>query len=124
MTDRYPPPSYAATIWLSGDTLWLALPEASAVQIPLSRFEPQVNNFGAVVPGNRGVAVLLDILRSRMIARPTTIGMNGAPVRADVEKALESDEKYQAWLEAMTEDKAAKAAAKAEAESLLAEIGL
>jgi hypothetical protein len=41
-----------------------------------------------------------------------------------VEKALESDEKFKAWLEAMNAGKAAKAQAKAEAEAVLAELGL
>lgn len=110
MSDRYPPPSYAATIWLSGDVIMLALPEASTVQLPLSR--------------PRAIEALLAILHARMINRTQVIGASGAPIRNDVEKALESDEKYLAWLSAMNEDKAAKAAAKAEAESILAEIGL
>lgn len=110
MTDRYPPPSYAATIWLSGDVLMLALPEASTVQIPLSR--------------PHAIAALLAILKSRAQDRKPVIGQFGAPVRNDVEKALESDEKFRSWLAAMNEDKAVKAAAKAEAETILAEIGL
>lgn len=124
MTDRYPPPFYALSIWLAGDRIMIAIPEAGPAEIPLSRLEPQVNDFGNIVPGNRGLAVLLDMLRERAKARPMTIGMSGAPVRNDVEKALESDEKYQAWLAAMSENRAAKAAAKAEAEAVLAEIGL
>lgn len=110
MTDRYPPPSYAATIWLNGQVLMLSLPEASTVQIDLAR----PNAIGA----------LLAILKERAKDRRPVIGQAGAPVRNDVEKALESDEKYRAWLAAMDEDKAAKAEAKAEAEAVLAEIGL
>ena len=110
MTDRYPPPSYAATIWLSGDVIMLSLPEASTIQLPLSR----PNAIGA----------LLAILKARAQEHKPSIGTRGAQVRNDVEKALESDEKYRAWLTAMQEDKAATAAAKLEAEQVLAEIGL
>lgn len=108
--DRYPPPSYAATIWLSGDVLMLALPEAGCVQLPLDR--------------PHAVDALLAILRQRMARRSIAIGMPGAPVRNDVEKALESDEKYKAWLAAMAEDRETKAAQRQEAERTLAEIGL
>lgn len=124
MTDRYPPPSYALTIWLSGDAIMLAIPEAGTIPIPLDRLQPQVNDFGAVIPSNRGLAVLLDLLRSRMASRAPTIGQSAAPVRYDVEQALTNDEKYKVWLAALTEDKAAKAEAKAEAERVLSEIGL
>ena len=110
VTDRYPPPSYAATIWLSGDVIMLSLPEASTVQIPLSR----PNAIGA----------LLAILKARAQEHKPTIGTRGAQVRNDVEKALESDEKYRAWLAAMNEDKAATAEKRAEAERTLAELGL
>lgn len=124
MTDRYPPPSYALIIWLSGDAIMLAIPEAGTIPIPLDRLQPQVNDFGAVLPGNRGLAVLLDLLRSRMASRAPTIGQAAAPVRYDVEQALANDEKYKIWLTALTEDKTAKAEAKAEAERVLSEIGL
>lgn len=124
MTDRYPPPSYALSIWLSGDAIMLAIPEAGTVPIPLERLRPQVNDFGAVVSGNRGLAVLLDLLRSRMASRAPTIGQSAAPVRYDVEQALANDEKYKAWLAAMSGAKALSAAEKAEAEAVLAEIGL
>lgn len=120
----YPPPSYALSIWLSGDHIALAIPEAGTVTIPLDNIEPHRNEFGQVTPSNRGLAVLLDILRQRMQHREPTIGQSAAPVRHDVETALRSDEKYQSWLEAMNGVKEAKAAAKAEAESMLAELGL
>jgi hypothetical protein len=110
MTERYPPPSYAASIWLVGDTIMLAMPEASTVQIPLSR--------------PNAISALLAMLKARAISHRPKIGEAGAQVRNDVEKALESDEKFKAWLSAMNEDKAAKAAAKAEAERVLSEIGL
>jgi hypothetical protein len=111
MSNRYPSPSYAITLWLSGDRIMLALPEASIVEIPLERFEAVTNDFGNVLPVNRGVAVLLDILRSRAQSRQT-IAQPGAPLRYSVESALESDEKYKAWLVAMSENKVTKAEAK------------
>ena len=121
----YPPPSYALSIWLSGDHIALAIPEAGTVSIPLDNIEPHRNDFGQVTPSNRGLAVLLDILRNRMQTRERpTIGQAAAPVRHDVETALRSDEKYNAWLEAMNGVKAAKAEERAEAAALLAEIGL
>lgn len=120
MTDRYPPPSYAVTIWLSGDRIMVAIPEASAVEIPLDRLEPQTSDFGSVLPGNRGLAVLLDLLRNRAANRAPTIGMNAAPLRHSVEQALASDIKYIAWQAAM----AATAESKAEAKEFLKELGL
>jgi hypothetical protein len=106
MTDRYPPPSYAATIWLSGETLMLALPEASTIQIPLSR--------------PKAIEALLAVLRVRAQSRTPSIGEPGAPIRNDVEKALESDAKFTAWLAAMNKNKAAAA----EAKDFLFSIGL
>lgn len=107
-----------------GDAIMLAIPEAGTIPIPLTRLDPQINEFGQIVPGNRGLAVLLDLLRSRMASRAPTIGQAAAPVRYDVEQALANDEKYKVWLAALTEDKAAKAEAKVEAEKVLSEIGL
>lgn len=124
MTDRYPPPSYALSIWLAGDTVMLAIPEAGTIPIPLKRLMPQVNQFNAVVPGNRGLAVLLDLLRSRMANREPTIGERAAPVRYDVEQALASDTKYVEWQKAMAGIKALSAAEKAEASELLRELGI
>jgi hypothetical protein len=98
MTNRYPPPSYAATIWLSGDTIMLSLPEASTIQIPLSR--------------PKAIEALLTVLRVRAQSRTPAIGEPGAPVRNDVEKALESDAKFTAWLATMNENKATAAEAK------------
>jgi hypothetical protein len=98
MTNRYPPPSSAATIWLSGDTIMLSLPEASTIQFPLSR--------------PHAIDALITVLRARMVSRAPLIGEPAAQVRNDVEKALESDEKYKAWLVAMTENKVTKAEAK------------
>lgn len=120
----YPPPSYAANIWLTGEAIMLAVPEAGTIVIPLDRIEPHKNEFGQVTASNRGLAVLLDILRQRMQTREPTIGMSAAPVKYDVEQALASDGKYNAWLEAMNGVKEMKAVAKAEAESMLAELGL
>lgn len=121
----YPPPSYAAQIWLAGDHIALALPEAGTVTIPLENIEPHRNDFGQVTPSNRGLAVLLDILRQRMQSRERpTIGVSAAPVRYDVEQALASDAKYTSWLEAMNGTKQANAAAKAEAVEMLKELGL
>lgn len=139
MTDRYPPPSYALSIWLAGDAIMLAIPEAGTIPISLERLEPQcgmithacgvcgerqVSSDTNIVQGNRGLAVLLDILRSRMASRAPTIGQSAAPVRYDVEQALANDEKYKIWLAALTENKEAKAAQRAEAERVLSEIGL
>jgi hypothetical protein len=120
MTDRYPPPSYALSIWLSGDAIMLAVPEAGTIPISLDRLEPQINDFGNVVPGNRGLAVLLDLLRARMASRAPTIGQPAAPVRYDIEQALASDEKYATWQQAM----ATTAEAKAEAKEFLKGLGI
>ena len=116
----YPPPSYAASIWLNGDVLMLAVSEAGTVAIPIERLEPQADQQGNVVPGNRGLAVILDILRARMANRAPKIGERAAPVKWDVENALASDNKYKAWLQAMKATKADKA----EATKLLEELGL
>lgn len=121
----YPAPGYALSIWLAGDHIALAIPEAGTVTIPLENIEPHRNDFGQVTPSNRGLAVLLDILRQRMQTRERpTIGQSAAPVRHDVETALRSDEKYVAWLEAMNGTKAQNATEKAEAAEMLRELGL
>lgn len=124
MTDRYPPPAYAATIWITPSAVMVSFPEASTVPIPVERLVPQTNEFGAVVPENRGLAVLLDMLKARMRDEARTIGKHSAPVRWDVEQALASDEKYQSWLAAMGVAKAENAAKVAEAGALLADLGL
>lgn len=116
----YPPPSYALTIWQVGDQLMIGIPEAGTVPISLERLQPQANAFGDVVPGNRGLAVLLDILRARMANRAPKIGERAATVRYDVEQALASDEKYRQWLEAMRTTKEQKQ----EAKGFLEELGL
>lgn len=120
MSDRFPPPSYALSLWLAGDTVMIAVPEAGTIPIPLTRLEPQTSDFGSVVSGNRGLAVLLDILRARMASRAPQIGQPPAPVRYDVEQALASDEKYKAWQEAMNQ----MAETKAEAKEFLKGLGI
>lgn len=119
----YPPPSYAASIWITPEAIMVAFPEASTVAIPVERVIPQTH-MGNVVAENRGLAVLLDMLKARMRDNARTIGKPSAPVRYDVEQALASDEKYIAWLQAMGEAKEQRAAKVAEATELLADLGL
>lgn len=132
MSEPYPLPAYAASIWIAGDQLMLALPPADGfesrthcVAIPLERLEVQKNTFGEPVPGNRGLAVLLTVLHQRDRARRSPrIGEPGAQARHAIAQAVESSEKYKAWREAMSASKAEAAAKAAEAEAFLKELGV
>jgi hypothetical protein len=73
----YPVPQHAAYIWIRGDELYLGLP-------PLPG-----NNQGHTVhfkADERGVQIILDILRSRSTNLHSYIGSKGAPVQYDLEQ--------------------------------------
>lgn len=125
----YPIPSTAAYIWTSGDRLFLGLPGEAGlghtVVIPLDKMIPDVGMTGLPKPYHRGFAVLLATLREREMghSRPQ-IGERGALPKHAIAAAVESDEKYQAWQEAMGAKKIENAAEKAEASAFLEGLGL
>lgn len=131
----YPVPSAAAYIWIANGALHLGLPgtlndgvesRPHTVVIPLDKIEPVLNTFGtAPVPQNRGLAVMISILKQRMMAaQPNWLGSKGAPPRATVQAAVESDEKYAKWLESMGAQRVEKKAEKEAAKDFLAGLGL
>lgn len=92
--DDYPLPSHAASIWLTGEALFLALPGTNGarghtVRIPRGRCE---------APGDiaalSGWSVLLELLRQRMHAAEegtrASIGTRAAPVQYDIDGMLRS----------------------------------
>jgi hypothetical protein len=74
---QYPLPSYAASIWLDGETLWLSFPgERHGHSIHLSADE-------------YGLRCALSILRERELAKSApTINQPGAPTQALAQEML------------------------------------
>ena len=105
----YPLPSYAASIWLEGDTVWLGLPgETRGHSVP--------------VPATvEGLAQVLRILASREKAQRATIGTDAAPTRHMIEQAIARREKFRREREAKAE---AKATPKPSIDDTLRELGL
>lgn len=115
MSDKYPLPSYAATIWTVGDRIRLSLP--SPLDAP-----DHVVEFPAT---EKGLELALETLKARERSeRSLTIGARGAPSQHQVERALADDKRMNEWLKEMGAAKAEKEREKAEAEAFLAEIGL
>ena len=110
----YPIPSYAASIWLVGDTIWLGFP-------PLG---DGVQSHSAPFPANeRGLALLLSTLRERGRGS-LNIGLKGSPTRYQIERQLVQDAKYNGLLKAMKEAKAKQDEEKEKAIAFLKELGL
>ena len=110
MTDKYPLPDYALTVWVAGDNLMVAFPgcgteRGHTIKLPASA---------------AGLQTAITILKDREHAKDRRIGNHSAPTQWN----LESDKRYKAWLKAMSDGKAKEEAALAEAEELLEELGL
>ena len=125
----YPLPGNAAYVWTVGDNLFLGLPSETGqphtVIIPLDRMVPDCGPTGLPKHYHRGFAVLLDVLQQRERAsRNPTIGARGAPPKATVQAAIESDAKYAVWIQALGQRREKNLAEKAEAEAFLKELGL
>lgn len=125
MTEPYPLPGFAASIWWNGSGLSLSFPSAvgeargSTIVIPSSRLG--IDPADASV---RGWHAILSVLQDRAHAGAKPIGSRGTPSQYEVERALAHDEKYKGLLAALSAETEAKAKAKAEAEAILAELGL
>lgn len=107
----YPVPSYAASIWVTGDTLWLG-------------FASPINGHAHSVPfpaTDKGLKLAMTTLHEREKGR-LLISQRGAPTRYEVERALHSDKRYNEMLKAMQEAKKPKL--DPEVEALMKEIGL
>jgi hypothetical protein len=81
MSELYPAPSYAATIWTTGDTIHLALPAQYG----------EDKGHSVVFPNSSaGWMAISMILRDRERAERTNrrVGTAGAPVQYDLDKVL------------------------------------
>lgn len=111
MPEQYPIPSYAVTLWVAGDDLWLAFPSTVAdgrghsVKLPAS---------------TAGLKTAIEILKARAVAPDYRLGNRGTPTQYE----LEQDKKYGAILEAMRADSEDRREARAKAAAELADLGL
>src|SRR5438309_159855 len=132
MPETYPLPSYAISLWVAGDDLWLAFPgqgpegKGHSVRLPVSK---------------SGLKVAINILRDRAKAESLKIGHDGTPTQYTVEQyagrawgtvSKRMREEREVRLAKEIEDRVqynaarerAKAKAKARAAAELAELGL
>lgn len=89
----YPLPSYAATIWLAGENICIALPSGASqkshtIRIPVAKCSIETSEWGEPLARQRGWMVLLDILKQRQQLREAPIGTRAAPVQYDIEEML------------------------------------
>lgn len=95
MTDNYPLPSYAISLWHRGDGLVVQLPDGRQLMLPLERL--QVDRQRA---DQRGWAELLGLLAARRDCaqrneRPA-LGSQASPLASELELALKGARKFQA----------------------------
>lgn len=115
MSESYPLPSYAAYVWAQGDQLVIQFP-------PLAQGDQSSTiNFHMT---ERGIAALLRIMQERGRASDLRIGTSATPTRREVERAIESDEAYKAWIVTLAEGRESTKAEKEQAQAELAELGL
>jgi len=110
MPESYPLPSYAVSLWIAGDDLWLAFPGQG----------PEGRGHSVRLPASvGGLQAAIKILRARETAEDLRIAQRGTPTQYDLERIaeymLKSDHAAK-----QAERREAKAAAAAE----LAELGL
>lgn len=114
MSEPYPLPAHACSVWAVDNALSVAFPatrgeKAHTIAFPMNE---------------RGIVALLAVLRVRSQQSDLRLGTAGSPTKAEMQDAIANSAKFATWLKAMGEDRAAKAAAMAEAEAYLKEIGL
>lgn len=123
-------PAHAVAVWVESDTLFVHLPgtesEGHVVHIPLDKMIPDTGLTGLPKAHQRGFAVLIDTLHARANANANqrAIGFQGNMPKDAIEKALESDEKYQAWIAAGGHGTRTLLKRKSAGERLLDELGL
>ena len=111
MPESYPLPSYAISLWVAGDDLWLAFPGQG----------PEGKGHSVRLPASiAGMQTAVAILRERSQAKDLRLGERGTPTQYE----LEQDKKYGAILAAMQADTAEKREARARAAAELTELGL
>jgi len=111
MTERYPIPSYAVSLWVAGDDLWLAFPGQG----------PEERGHSIRLPATvAGMQTAIAVLRERSQAKSLKLGERGTPTQYE----LEQDRKYGAILAAMKADSEEKRAERAKAQAELEELGL
>ena len=85
MSQKYPKPVHAASIWIEGDKIFLDF-DSHTVKIPLEKCSIETSSFGNPLARQLGWNSLLRILRDREIAMTApSIAKRGAPVQHDVE---------------------------------------
>lgn len=103
MTELYPLPSYGLSIWLTGDTLNIAIPPAAdgtrqhTICLPLAKCSIETTEGGSILGRQRGWLVLLELLKSkeREKRNPNAkIGNASAPVKYDIEQMLVGMKKF------------------------------
>ncbi len=98
MSEPYPLPSYAVSVWFNGEALMVALPPGTdsdsrthTIALPLDKCGIVTSLWGGAVSANRGWAALLDILKARHHAgRSVKIAERGAPTAYDIEGMLKA----------------------------------
>lgn len=86
-------PPTAASIWLQGNEIWIALPtvndpEGHCVQLPMEKFYTSMGDKFVRAPA---AGVLLDILAEReKLGRLPTIADKAAPIKYDLEQVLKT----------------------------------
>lgn len=111
MPETYPLPSYAISLWVAGDDLWLAFPGQG----------PEGKGHSVRLPASlAGMQTAVSILRDRATAKDLKLGARGTPTQYE----LEQDRKYGAILAAMRADTTERREAQARAARELEELGL
>lgn len=111
MAEFYPIPSYAVSLWVAGDDLWLAFPGQG----------PEGKGHSVRLPASlAGMQTAVALLRDRSQAKDLKLGNRGTPTQYE----LEQDRKYGAILAAMAADTQEKREVRAKAQAELAELGL
>jgi hypothetical protein len=114
MTEPYPLPSHAVSVWAVGDELFVAFPGTVTDKGHTVTFPATAN----------GLQALVNILRRREASNDRRIANAAAPTQYQIERALVQDRKYAEIIAHLDRNRADRTAANAEAEALLADLGL
>lgn len=76
MPETYPLPSYAVSMWVSGDDLWIAFPGQG----------PEARGHSVRLPASpAGLATAIKIMRERSHATDLRLAQKGTPTQYDLE---------------------------------------
>lgn len=91
----YPLPSYAAYIWMAGDSIRVLVPptmnddRSHTVSLPLDRCGVVCNGWGQTLPNQRGWEALFKLLQSRSSQREDPkLGTPAAPTQYDLDMVM------------------------------------